>query len=635
MLYVLTSLFSIYLVWSAITIVVFPFVRGCGLRGFQSWLVARSFGPFLFALVCLNLVRWLPVRWNAPVFWIILAAGALVSWRISRRQRPLVNREIKAVLRLEIITILLAAALVMLFGFHYGRAALGERPLDLAFVSRLLVTDTIPPNDFWFAGEKLNIYYFGSWSVAVMGRGAFLRPEQAYFFGLVLVWLMATHSCVFAARVMGLRRIAIAGVPLLVLAMGNGGPLYHLARGGWDSFSEFPLQPLTRIIPYTINENPSVAFWVSELHAHVMGLPLLVLWASLLPMALKRNSDRMFVLCALVAASLAMTDSWLVPPAALFAVWVAVARGVNRLPLTIRALGLMSGIAILASLAFLVGFHPFPLKVRLLAESNTTLGHVAILWGPLILLLLTGLGGTKNARCVVRHPGMIYGLCGIILIVFCELFYLDSQLPPPGERQNTLFRFHYAAWVFLALAVGEFWAHRFRYRSLEIVSWLIIALFVLGGAAPGLASLFSDDARWTADLRRALDPEQSGRIQVAEWIYDHTPPNTIIAESAGKPYRLYATVSALSGRAAVLGETDKIYQHAFKVSEIRKRHLALHAVYQDLPQARKILEHYGVDYIVLGPKEREAFPGTRSDRLIEKYAEVFQSGETKLLKVAR
>jgi uncharacterized membrane protein len=477
----LPTLFAIarvFILWAALSVAAFPIFRWCGLRGFSAWLVARCFSPFLFALLCFHGVRWLPFGWSTGVFWIVFAAVALLARCIYRKQRSPRPIEKRAILRFEGILLLLGIALIVVFGYHYGQRALGERPLDLGFVSRSMTTDRIPPLDFWLAGESLNIYYFGSWTIAVMGKGAFLDPQQAYFIGLILIWLSATAACVFASRAMGLRRSAAASIPLMVLALGNGSWLYH--RWGGEQpppGSTFLIQQLARVIPNTINENPSVAFWVSELHAHVFALPLFVLWASLAPWAMRKKAIRLAGLCGLAAGCLAITDSWLVPPAMLVALGLVFVSGKRHLPSTVMGYLFMGAAALVAGLAFLADYHSFPMQVRVLAESDTTMWQILALFGP--LLAVGGLVLWDNRSLLrLNHTGTVFTVSALLLAVFCEVFYLESNLPSPAERQNTVFRFHYAAWILGALAIGAFWPKRFRSPWCRAGTWAMIALFV-------------------------------------------------------------------------------------------------------------------------------------------------------------
>jgi uncharacterized membrane protein len=271
--------------------------------------------------------------------------------------------------------------------------------------------------------------------------------------------------------------------------MGNGGWLFHLFSGArLQPGSTFLIHQLARVIPNTINENPSVAFWVSELHAHVFALPLFILWVSLAPRALREKSIRLSGLCGLTAACLAMTDSWLVPPAILVALDSSSCPAKDRLPYTAIGSLFMGGVALVASLAFLADYHPFPMQIRVLPESDTTLWQFLALFGPLFAV-----GGLvlweKRSMPRLCHTGTVFAISALILTVFCELFYLQSNLPPPAERQNTVFRFHYAAWILGALAIGAFWPDRFRSPWRRAGTWALIGLFVFLGNAPGLRSI--------------------------------------------------------------------------------------------------------------------------------------------------
>jgi len=633
MLSIILAAFRMYLTWMLLSLLAWPLLRWLGLRAFEGWIATRVISPFAFALVLMHVLRWGAVGWSAGLFWGVFALCSAGSLWISRKLTGLHGVERKALVRFEGFVLLFAALLTIVFGFHYGNHALGERPLDLGLVSSLSCVHKFPPPDFWFAGRRLNTYYLGSWTVASLGRGAFMIPYQAYFFGLVVVWLQAFGACVLAGRTLGMRGRALTVVPLVVLVMSNGAFIYQWLRGN-ELFSVYPLIRLARIIPYTINENPSIALWVSELHAHVMVLSLFVMWVVAVSLALRRRTFRLVPLCGFLAAALAITDAWQVLPAALCAILLALAEGRKAWIYTLKAFWVFLGSSLLIGFAFLLDYQRFPFRFLPLEVSNTELTHFLVLFGPLLVIITVALVGGKQLG-VVRRTGVALIAAALCLVAFCEFFYIDTQIPYPGERQNTVFRFHYAAWVLLGIAVGAFWPKRFRSRRFGILVWGTILFFVIGGVIPLFSHLIASPGRWTCDVRQSLDAKKSGRLEVAQWMYVNTPSHTVIAESAGHPYRRFGTISAMSGRIALLGEFDKIQQHAVEMSQIRWRLTELQVIYGGYPQAEAILDNHNVDYIILGPKELEAYPKSRTDLLLKKYRTVFSSGETLILKVER
>jgi len=621
-----------YIAWDLTTLAIWPFFRKLKWSPLAAWFCARATAPFLMAVLLMHVLTWGGIAWTPRVYWIVLLVLAVPAALLSLRERSLHLLHYRSLLRAELLFLVFFILLVLVFGFHYGGSALGERPMDLGLVSSLWTTPGFPPRDFWLAGENLNTYYLGSWSYAALGRAAFVLPYQAYFFGLALVWIQTIAACLLAGRILKIRGKGNALIPFLALLMGNGASLYHLVRGLSPFHPNFILS-LSRIIPYTINENPAVAFWVSELHAHVMALPLLIVYFILLYSGLSKKKISFLLASSGAGALVFMTDAWLVIPVLAGTLCLLILNMKRCQSLILKSVIPCLGVAFVVASAFIADFKGYPFRLLPVNQSTTRVIHLLVLFGPMVALFLVNFPGTmKNHK--VRGSALAFVSAALLLILFCEFWYVDNRFPSPGERQNTIFRFHYAAWVFLFLGVCMTWQGRGKAKGRYVFSWVIVLFFfVVGAVLPGIIRMIRMRPLFTMDLRQALDKENSGRIEAAEWLFDHSPPDAVLAESAGDPYRLYATVSAMSGRPAVLGEVDKVQNHAADISLIRRRLQDLQTIYLDLPQTAEILKKYRVKYIILGPKEMEAFPGCRRESLLRKHRMIYHSGSTDILQV--
>ena len=221
----------------------------------------------------------------------------------------------------------------------------GERPMDLAYLNAVIKSTHFPPYDPWFAGGYLNYYYFGFVIIGTPIKLLGILPEIAYnlalptFFSLTGV---GAYSVAYnlvakatgetaspgAVRRVHLRRAIYAGLlaALFVALLGNlseihlvADGLYELGARDFEFQSTIPgLEPLittlrglgklvfggqampwrpewpywnaSRAIPHPqgeappITEFPFFTFLYSDLHAHLMALPL-----NLLALALALN----------------------------------------------------------------------------------------------------------------------------------------------------------------------------------------------------------------------------------------------------------------------------------------------------------------------------------------------------------
>ncbi len=188
----------------------------------------------------------------------------------------------------------------------------GEKPMELAYLTAVFRSTTLPPYDPWFSGGLLNYYYWGYWIVSGLARVTSMAPATAFnlavpmFFALtvtgafslaynlaegvrrgttlglavpprivrrhfdeewfspVLHWLRVRRanwrSWLFSPVACGLT----AGLFIVVIGNLDGmvQVVQRLWHGGWDGFDFWRS---SRMIPVMDNFDPSpAAFWVPE-----------------------------------------------------------------------------------------------------------------------------------------------------------------------------------------------------------------------------------------------------------------------------------------------------------------------------------------------------------------------------------
>jgi hypothetical protein len=105
------------------------------------------------------------------------------------------------------------------------------------------------------------------------------------------------------------------------------------------------------------------------------------------------------------------------------------------------------------------------------------------------------------------------------------------------------------------------------------------------------------------DVARALSPVEKalifGRaeIELAERISQQTPPRAVILHAP-----LHNSVVALTGRQSVMGYAGHLWSHGIDYAQ---RQAEITAIYRGAPGADKLLARLNVDYVIIGPAERE------------------------------
>ena len=301
-------------------------------------------------------------------------------------------------------------------------------------------------------------------------------------------------------------------------------------------------------------------------------------------------------------------------------------------------------------------FSAAPLFIWLLAVAvlvslrpeETTLAD-GLVWHRLVLAVPLLVMGGLAAYCALvlaasRRPmqwlvfALILAAAGFYLLAGAELFRIVDLF---GNRMNTVFKVYYQAWILLGIAggVGIYYivAGPYRLRPSDYRAPLFRALGIAwAGLAAGLilASAYYpvaavlDRTEWFRDgggfgdntlagldfLRRS----DHGEYDAIRWLNDEAEPGRIV-EAVGDGYSNYGRISGTTGRATVLGWEGHQQQWRGDDSAFAGRSHDVATIYQgtDGAETRRLLELYGVRWVVVGPREREAYGDEVDERMEE------------------
>src|SRR5581483_4280324 len=217
-----------------------------------------------------------------------------------------------------------------------------EKYMDFGFVNSNLRTEYFPAKDLWLAPLTINYYYFGHLVTALLTRLSGIDPIIAY--NLMIATLFAfAFSLAFslAANLIYVYRVKEVGVKHTVKKSGVivGGMLggfilslagnLHTIYAFFTSYEgEHPVPfwtlPLkfdfmsywypnaTRFIPFTIHEFPIYSFVVSDLHGHVLSIPIVLTLIALLlhEFVIKEFRLSVLLLISFLLATAYMTNAW-------------------------------------------------------------------------------------------------------------------------------------------------------------------------------------------------------------------------------------------------------------------------------------------------------------------------------------
>ena len=309
-------------------------------------------------------------------------------------------------------------------------------------------------------------------------------------------------------------------------------------------------------------------------------------------------------------------------------------------------LALATPVAAFSAAPFFIWLLAVALLVSLRPEE-TTLAD-GLVWHRLVLAVpLLAMGGLAAYCALVlaanRRPmqwlvfALILAAAGFYLLAGAELFRIVDLF---GNRMNTVFKVYYQAWILLGIAggVGIYYivAGPYRLRPSDYRAGLFRALGIAwAGLAAGLIMAsayypvaavlertgwfqdgggFGDNTLAGLDFLRRSNP---GEYDAIVWLNDEAEPGRIL-EAVGGGYTAYGRIAGATGRATVLGWEGHQRQWRGDDSAFAGRSHDVETIYKgtDGAETRRLLEVYGVRWLIVGPRERETY-GEEVDERVE------------------
>ena len=236
-----------------------------------------------------------------------------------------------------------------------------------------------------------------------------------------------------------------------------------------------------------------------------------------------------------------------------------------------------------------------------------------------------------------------------LLILGAEFFFIKDVF---NDRMNTVFKLYYQAWLLLAISGGfgfyymiAHWLPRKTTSSGWRYAWGGAVVVVL---AAGLAYPVGGTLARTEDfgLHRTLDglawTKQQGDYKAAKWLSNNAKPSDIIVETVGNQsigYEWGSTgrISSWTGLSTVYAwpghETQ--WRGGDSLTAGRLEDVDLLYKTESAGDVQRIVAKYGIDYIVVGSLERQAYSQTALQKFDSMLFPVaFREGDIVIYKVA-
>lgn len=644
-----------------------------------------AFGRLAGWLV-ISLIVWfrahLGIPFNQNIFLCLLVGlAALASSYLAVNHWSQIRKYFRKFLTLILIeeSLFLLGFLFLAFIRAHNPAILDlEKFMDAGFIQAYLRSPTLPAEDMWLAGEKINYYTFGHFMGSIMIRLWGLKIEYGY--NLLLSLLMGLSlSQAFSIGVSlvkplfksknkksinSIRSGLIAA--FLVIIGGNSHSTWYLLKN--QTFKAYWYPDATRFIERTIHEFPAYSFIVSDLHAHVWGLPLVLfliinVWIWLQAIVHEVDQEiiqpkdllqlkhlRRAIFLGLLFGIMIMTSTWDFMIYGVFMAVLSIALLLQNPKIWLHLI--LSGItviilALFTALPWLLNFVSISEGIRI-ATEHSPFWQLLVLWGGHVLFNLIALYFASRLIKIDKFRNrstylivISFVLTALFLITLPELIYF-KDIYPNHPRANTMFKLTFQAFVMMGIAIswlsGVLNLEKFN-QNLKVSLRFLLGLFIVAvGLYPyfGYRDYYSrlknyqglNGLEW---MKQQLPDD----YYLVQWMRENIDGRPVILEAPGDSYTKYSRISAFTGMPSVVGWKvhEWLWRGGYDVPQGRTAEVELVYRSPGSDQARKILEKYRVKYIVVSSLEREKYPDLDENQLKQLGEFVYEINNSQLIKL--
>jgi len=529
-----------------------------------------------------------------------------------------------------------------------------EKFMDFGFIKSYLASATLPTADMWWAGGAINYYSFGQFWASILIRIWGVAPSVGY--NLMLAFILASTLSLafsvvvnlFAEKELSRSKMTMAGLvgAVLVTLGGNSQTIWYFLTKG--TLTGYWYADATRFIPNTIHEFPGYSFVVSDLHGHVLSLPMVLVFILLLiawqrvfhprgePQAQHHLGGVYEVLLGILLGVMAMTNTW---DSAIYGLLLAILfllnlisrqTSIRELTKTLVVVGVS---AVITALPWLIGFKSISDGLAAVGE-RTPLWQLAVLWAIHIgvaVAALTVAAAGKNKNWLV----LALGLSAITLILLPEFIYV-RDIYPSHPRANTMFKFTYQAFIMMGLLFGWLVGKvlNIKYQVLRLgTAGCLLLLF--GGLLifPYLAfnSYYGGFRSYRGlDGFSFLYRRFPDEVAIVNYLDKNRDGKNLI-EAVGDSYTETDFISAFSGTATVVGWRVHEWLWRGGYEAVGGRDEEVKRFYETVSDAERneIIEKYNLGWVVVSAREKEKYK--IDERKIRSLGEVVLVGKSAYL----
>jgi uncharacterized membrane protein len=633
--------------------------------------ISKTFGFIIITYLSFFLAIFHILPFTRVTIIFVLLLLAIVNLYLFNKNKDLL-KQIKNKIKIIIFQEIFFSA-----GYLFWAVVRGYQPdinglekfMDYGFVNTLLRSNYLPPIDMWFSGQPINYYWFGHFWTALITKLTAIPSSTTY--NLMLATIMGLALSAIFSIVTSLtshyfqetsKKVYLAGLisAILVIFAGNFHTPVYLLKDGPDKYW-YP--DATRFIGYhpenndkTIHEFPMYSFVVSDLHAHLINFPFVLLFIALTWNFLISEDKRLrnwasIAFAGFVLGVMFMTSTWD------FGNYL-LASGVIYLSANIRKKGLQFNtildtatqivvlifLGILFALPFIINFTSIAQGIAL-TDTHSALWQLGVLWGyPAVLTIIFTIFLFKSNK--FNNPAIIFILALLIsswaLIILPEIVYVKDIYIASHHRANTMFKLTYQAFVMSYLTSG-FIAVVVMSSLKQIIDK--ITIFILFFVTMGSVFIYSYYAisSYYGELRHFhglngetwLSISYPDQYEALMWLRDNVKGQPVMLEAPGDSYTEFNVLSSYSGIPTVSGwfVHEWLWRGSPDIPQARVSDITLIYTDPDINLTKDMLNKYNVSYVIIGDNEREKFPNIDEAKFNQIGKIVFTSGNLTIYQI--
>ena len=455
----------------------------------------------------------------------------------GKQSKKFDNNKILSIIKIELLFLFVMSIACYIKGFN-SKIIDTEKYMDYGYMAIMNKSDYMPPNDLWYAGKKLNYYYFGQYMSTFITKLSGVGVKYGYNLMIITLFSLTMFACYSIVYNLlhhhiknDLKRKYIPIIGGIIAALANTvagnmhfvifGFLFPLLHIKTDSIYWFP--DSTRYIENTIHEFPSYSFVLGDLHAHVINIIFVLLFIAILFAYLLNNGKRFennhsnvinssvikeilsnpfLLFIGFLLGMFKMINYWDFPIyfvvsffVMLFYNLIVYKRVRDIILITVIEMIFFFIISMLVSLPFTLSFTMISSSIKFVT-SRSLLYKLMILWALPISVVLYFIYVTIK-KCKFKKFKLenimkyiysldisnmfiiILGICGIGLVLAPEILYVVDIYTGDAYRTNTMFKFTYQAYIMFGLCFGYILILLLSNKGSRYVGVKLTFLFVL------------------------------------------------------------------------------------------------------------------------------------------------------------